>query len=88
MTDTRHPYTYACDYIRSFGPVSSQGVVLGRGDASQIMGGIAAALEMDKYELAVKLADAQLKRQEDPVIQEQQTQRIMNALGRGVGFYA
>ena len=82
-SDPRYPYTYACDYIRAFGPVNSEGVVLSRADASQISEGVAQALGMDTEELACKLADAQLVRDADPVIQEQQTHRLMRALGYG-----
>ena len=61
MTDSRYPYTYACDYIRALGPVSSSGVVLSRSNASQIRSGIAEVLGIDDEELAKKLADAQLQ---------------------------
>ena len=81
MTDTRYPYTYACDYIRAFGPVSRKGVVLSRSDASQIMKAITKALDMDKRDLACQLADAQLVRQEDPAAVEAETKRLMTALG-------
>jgi hypothetical protein len=58
MTDSRYPYTYACDMIRRLGPVASDGVVLSRADASKIREGIAKALGMDDRALACKLADA------------------------------
>jgi len=59
MTDSRYPYTYACDYIRRAGPVAQSGVVLSRSDASLIRCQIANALGMDDHELACKLADAE-----------------------------
>ncbi len=56
-TDTRHPYTYAADYVRSLAGYGEHGTKLSRSDASQIRGGIAKALGMDDVELANKLAD-------------------------------
>jgi len=82
MTDSRYPYTYACDYIRSFGPISQEGVVLGRSDASQIRKGIAKALGMDDEELACKLADAQLANEADPEHMQREAERLLKALGR------
>ena len=82
MTDSRYPYTYACDYIRSLGPLSREGVVLSRGDASQIRKGIAKALGMDDVVLAQKLADAQLANEADPAEMQRQTARLLTALGR------
>lgn len=82
MTDPRYPCTYACDYIRGFGPVQyGEGVVLSRADASQILQGIAKALNMDDHQLACKLADAFLEQQDDPEHQERQQKRLLAALG-------
>lgn len=81
MNDSRYPYTYACDFIRTLGPVNSGGVVLSRSDASRIRAGIAKALGMDDKELAEKLADAQLISESDPAVSEQQVKRLMAALG-------
>jgi uncharacterized protein YidB (DUF937 family) len=81
MADSRYPYTYACDFIRAAGPVGSEGVVLSRSDASQIMQHIADALGMDNHELACKLADAQLVNEENPEELKRQTTRLMAALG-------
>lgn len=81
MTDSRYPYTYACDWIRMAGPVGSEGVVLSRFDASRIRTCIASALGMDDRELACKLADAQLTSEEDPEVAKQQAQRLLAALG-------
>ncbi len=57
---SRHPYTYAADYIRHFAGYAEDGsgTKLSRSDASQIIGGIASALGMDKEELAIKLSEA------------------------------
>lgn len=54
---SRHPYTHAADYIRSFSPIGENGVALSRADASQIRQGIAKALGMDDHELACRLSD-------------------------------
>ena len=81
MTDSRYPYTHACDYIRSFGPVGEGGVVLSRADASRIKSAIANAIGMDDREMACKLADAELSRQEDPEFLMEQTNRFLVARG-------
>lgn len=57
MSDSRYPYTYACDYIRAFGGHRHEGTKLSRSDASQIRQAIANAIGMDDEELAKKLAD-------------------------------
>jgi len=56
-TDTRYPYTYAADYMRSLAGYGENGSKLSRSDASRIRGGIALALGMDDDELACRLAD-------------------------------
>lgn len=55
--DTRYPYTYACDLIRTMVGFSRDGTKLSRSDASQIRRGIAEVLDMNDYDLAIKLAD-------------------------------
>ena len=55
--DTRYPYTYACDYVRSLAGNGEHGTKLSRADASRIRCGIAKALGIDDAELAMKLAD-------------------------------
>jgi len=57
MIDSRHPYTYADDLIRSFAGYTESGTKLSRADASQILIRIAEIIGMDHYDLAVKLAD-------------------------------
>ncbi len=64
MNDSRYPYTYACDYIRSLAGYGEHGTKLSRSDASQIRGGIAKALNMDDATLAAKLADCLLANEE------------------------
>ena len=56
-TDTRYPYTYADDYVRSLAGYGEHGTKLSRSDASQIRSGIALAMGIDDAELARKLAD-------------------------------
>ena len=80
MIDTRYPYTYAADFIRACGPVSSEGVVLSRSDASQIREAIAKAIGIDDKQLAVKLADAQLANEEDVEFLNLQTKRLLQAM--------
>lgn len=57
MTDTRYPYTYACDFMRVFGGADKGGVKLSRADASKMREQIAKAIGMPDEELAKKLAD-------------------------------
>lgn len=79
---SRHPYTYSADFVRALGPVSSGGLVLSRADASQIIQGIAKALNMTHEELAEKLSIAeQNKSCEDS---DEQTQRLMRAIFSGI----
>lgn len=56
-SNSRYPYTYACDLIRSKGGYGDKGTNLSRSNASQIRQVIAKALSMDDEELAKKLAD-------------------------------
>lgn len=79
-TNTRYPYTYSCDYIRSFGGYDGQGVKLGRGAASQIRAAIAEAIGMDDEELAKKLADYYLEHEEEI------SERAVNELHRVWGI--
>ena len=77
MTDTRHPYTYAADFIRALGPVTREGVVLSRADASVIRTGIAKAIGMTDEELATKLSLAQQTKTQADL--EAETQRLLVA---------
>lgn len=82
MTDSRYPYTHACDYIRGLGPIQyGEGILLSRSDASQIRQGIAQAIGMDDHQLACKLADVFLEQQNDPEYQKEQEKRYLIALG-------
>ena len=64
MTDSRYPYTYACDLIRSKGGYGDNGTNLSRSDASQIMHLFSGVLGINEVELANKLANYYLKNQE------------------------
>lgn len=55
--DSRYPYTYACDLIRSFAGYSNDGTKLSRADASKIRQGIAKALGIPDEILAKALAN-------------------------------
>ena len=80
MPDYRYPYTYAADYVRTYGPVSSEGVVLSRSDAALIREAIAEAIGMSDRKLAEKLADAQLANEEDCEFLKRQTERLLQAM--------
>lgn len=80
MIDSRYPYTYACDFIRTYGPISKEGVVLSRSNASQIRQAIAKAIGIPDRELAKKLADAQLANNEDDEFLNRQTERLLQAM--------
>jgi hypothetical protein len=54
--DTRFPYTYASDYIRSIVGHRNGNAILSRSEASQIRTGIAKVIGMDDHELAIQLA--------------------------------
>lgn len=56
-TDTRYPYAYAADYVRSLVGYENHSLKLSRSDASQVCSGIALAIGMDDSELARKIAD-------------------------------
>jgi carboxylesterase type B len=80
MTDSRYPYTYACDFIRRAGPVAQSGTVLSRSDASKIRQQIANALGMDDHELACKLADVEMVYMNDTEAQMKEAERLIAAL--------
>jgi hypothetical protein len=57
MSDSRHPYPYASDYVRILAGYGDHGSKLSRADASKIRQGISKAIGMDDAEMAAKLAD-------------------------------
>lgn len=75
---SRHPYTYAADFIRALGPVNSSGVVLSRADASQIRKGIAAAIGISDFELANILSEAEQKKTDGDVTE--QANKVLQAI--------
>lgn len=56
MSNSRHPYTYAADYIRILAGYGEGGTKLSRSDASRIRQGIATAIGMDDADLAARLS--------------------------------
>ena len=56
--NSRHPYTYAADFIRTLAGYGEGGTKLSRSDASQIRQGIAKAIGMNDHELACRLSEA------------------------------
>ncbi len=65
-TDSRYPYTYACDFIRALAGYNSGGSTkLSRADASGIRSGIADALGMEDELLANKLADKEIAKTDE-----------------------
>jgi elongation factor P hydroxylase len=80
-TDSRYPYTHACDYLRQFGGVDRDGVRLSRSDASKIRQAVAKAIGMDDEELAKKLAD--YAQANDAELSEAHMRNLTAALGLG-----
>ena len=60
--DSRYPYTYACDFIRSIAGYNDSGTKLSRYDASRIQSTIAKIIGTDDEILACKLADSELSK--------------------------
>lgn len=73
--DSRYPYTYAADLIRSFAGHNESGLVLSRADAAAIKSGIAKAIGMDENLLASKLADYYLANSD--MIEKRNLERMM-----------
>ena len=73
--DTRYPYTYACDYVRSLAGYNNGGTKLSRSDASQIRHGIASAIGIDDEKLASMLADY-YKANEDAIAEKSATEFV------------
>lgn len=76
---SRHPYTYACDFIRALGPIGPSGVMLSRSDASLIRSGIAGAIGMSDHDLAVKLSEA-----EQAKVVEEEVDHVMTQITRNL----
>jgi len=63
--DSRYPYTYACDFIRSIAGHTSGGTKLSRSDASQIVSTIAEINGINERAVFEKLADHYLKYEDE-----------------------
>lgn len=57
MSDSRYPYTYACDHIRKIVGGSDERKIISRSDASRLRQEIAGIIGMDDHDLAVLIAD-------------------------------
>ena len=77
-SDSRYPYTYACDFIRSFSEVDDRGVRLSRAEASRIRTGVAEAIGMKDDALARLLADHYLKNQD--IIGTKQSAQLLDRI--------
>ncbi|MCK4666824.1 hypothetical protein KAU33_08745 [Candidatus Dependentiae bacterium] len=60
-SDSRYPYTYACDLIRNASPWDDNGCIISRATASQIRQIVSMSLGVDDKKVAEKLADMFLK---------------------------
>lgn len=78
--DSRYPYTYACDFIRSLVDYNEHGTKLSRSDASNIRSTIAKIIGMDDEELACKLANQELAKTDEDF--ERQAQEFLKVLER------
>jgi hypothetical protein len=67
--DSRYPYTYAADFVRSLAGFGEHGTKLSRSDASRIRSGIALALGIADADVACKLADY-YKAKEDEITEK------------------
>ncbi|MBU1173103.1 MAG: hypothetical protein KKD44_26365 [Proteobacteria bacterium] len=63
--DSRYPYTYACDFIRSIAGYNQDGTKLSRSDASAIRSTIAEIAGINDTHLAILLADKELSKTEE-----------------------
>jgi hypothetical protein len=63
--DTRYPYTYACDLIRSAVGYNESGSKISRSDASKIRELFAKVTGLDDTYLADKLADYYIANEEE-----------------------
>lgn len=77
--DSRYPYTYACDFIRSIAGYGEGGTKLSRSDASQIRSQIAQIIGMPDEDLARKIADHYLADQD--TIERKQAEEFLSSIG-------
>jgi hypothetical protein len=64
---SRYPYTYSCDFIRSFAGYDEGGTKISRADATNIRHAIANALGMDDKKLAEKISDYYIENEDEIV---------------------
>jgi len=79
--DTRYPYTYACDLIRSVAGHNADGTKLSRSDASEIRELFSSVLGIGDEELAKKLADYYLEN--DEAISRKSAEAFLKATAAG-----
>lgn len=75
--NTRYPYTYAADFIRSLGGYDEGGIKLSRSNASQIRQSIASIIGMEDINLAQAIADYYLDH-EDEIAQKSTEEFLRN----------
>lgn len=78
-SDSRYPYTYACDYLRAYGGADKGGVKMSRSEASAVREAVAKAIGMTDEELAKKLADYYNEHEEE--ISDYSSNILMRAIG-------
>jgi hypothetical protein len=78
MKDTRYPYTYAYDYVRSLAGYTKGSTKLSRADAAQICLGIAKALHTDHKALTEQLAAFYKEHEEE--ITEHDTEVLLSQI--------
>ncbi len=76
-TDSRYPYTYACDYIRGICGYNEKGTKLSRSDASRIISAIEAAIGYHGSKLPEKLADMELAKTDKEIDEQVQSFQIL-----------
>ena len=79
-TDSRYPYTYAADFVRSIAGYGDSGTKLSRGDASAIRSRLCEILKLDDAAVAIALADHYLANRKE--IEEKGTAQMLSAILR------
>lgn len=78
---SRYPYTYSCDYIRTFAGCDTSGTKMSRAEATEVRHAIADAIGMDDKELAEKISDYYIENQDE--ITDRGVKEFMRAAGLG-----
>ena len=76
--DSRHPYTYAADFVRSIAGYGESGTKLSRSDASAIRSKLCEILGLDDATVAKSLADYYLANKSE--IEESGSRQMLNAI--------